>query len=163
MKGIYLCARKHRLPGYDIDYNDIEAFVGIDIVKDAYTIGYDFIKDYDYIIATPPCNYYSRANYRRDTSIVSQKTKGLLPHCLDLCLSSGLPFIVENVENKNLLPKADCFMFNFGQHTFYTNVLMPQFDPKLAVKQNKAHVSRNKRDGNANVDLVIKTFLEVIN
>lgn len=162
MKGIYICARKHRLFGYDIDYNDIEAFDGINLCMDAYNIDDKMLEKYDFIIATPPCNYYSRANYRREISTVAQITKNLLPHCIGLCLRSGKPFIIENVCNDTLLPKADCFMFDFGQHTFYTNVFMPQFDKRLAVRQNKQHISRNKRDGNANVDLVIRTFLEVI-
>ena len=33
------------------------------------------LSPYDVIIATPPCNYYSRANYRRETSEYSQMTK----------------------------------------------------------------------------------------
>lgn len=33
---------------------------------------------------------------------------------------------------------------------------------RFAKKQNKAHLCRNKRDNNYNVDLIIKTFLEQI-
>lgn len=159
MKGIYLCARKHRLEGYNIVYNDIIPFSGIDIVDDMCNVD---VSKYDYIIATPPCNYYSRANYRRDTSRVAQSTKHLLPYCLDLCLTQGKPFIIENVCNSRLLPKSDFYEFDFGNHHFYTNVFMLVPDKSWSVSQNKQNVSRNKRDGNYNVDFIIRLFLESI-
>ena len=159
MKGVYLCARKHRIPGYLIDYNDIEYYPGITLLGDCRNID---VSQYDFIIATPPCNYYSRANYRRDVSTVAQSTKDLLPYCIDICQRSGKPFIIENVCNSSLLPKADCYEFDFGQHHFYTNVFMLVPHKSFSVKQNKAYVCRNKRDGNYNVDLIIKLFLEVI-
>lgn len=159
MKGIYLCAREHRIPGYDIDYNDIVAFSGIDIVDDLMNVD---VSKYDYIIATPPCNYYSHANWRRDTSRIAQSTKHLLPYCLDLCLTQGKPFLIENVMNSRLLPKAECYQFDFGQHHFYTNVFMLIPDKSFAVRQNKQYTTPSQRDGNYNVDFVIRLFLERI-
>lgn len=159
MKGIYLASRKHRIPGYDIDYNDIEEYEGINICCDMLTVD---LSKYDYIIATPPCNYYSRANYRRETSKVAQETKHLLPTILEKLQKLNKPFIVENVLNESLLPKSNVYEFNFGQHHFYTNVFMLVYDSSYAEKQNKQNVTRSKRDGNKNVDLIIKLFLETI-
>lgn len=159
MKGIYLCARKHRLSGYSLDYNDVVYYPGITLLCSCEDVD---LASYDYIIATPPCNYYSKANYRREISKVALETKHLLPYCLDVCRRSGKPFIIENVENSSLLPKADdLYVFTFGKHTFYTNVffLVPLGSE---VSQYKANVCRNKRDDNFNVDLIIRIFLETI-
>lgn len=159
MKGIYLASKKHRIPGYDIDYNDIIAFDGINVLGDMMDVD---LNKYDFIIATPPCNYYSRANWRRESSEVAQNTKHLLPSILSKCVSLGKPFIVENVMNASLLPKSSVYEFDFGQHHFYTNVFMFTPDKSFAKRQNKQFLSRSRRDGNENVDLIIKLFLEVI-
>lgn len=160
MLGIYLCARKHRLLDYDIVYNDIISYDGIDIVSDCRSVS---LLPFDYIICTPPCNYYSRANYRRDISKIALETKDILPYMINKCILSGKPFLIENVLNDSLLPKADCFTYKFGNHIYYTNVLLCMVSKDLFVKQNKANVCRNKRDGNYNVDLIIRLFLEIIN
>ena len=164
MKGLYLCSREHRIPGYEIIYNDIVNYPGIDLCMDIRDIRLkDLVNNnIDYIIATPPCNFYSRANYRRESSIVAQETKDLLPYCLALCIKSGLPFIIENVMNSTLLPKSNLYEFDFGQYHFYTNVFMLVPDKSYAVSQNKQNVTRSKRDGNKNVDLIIKLFLELV-
>ena len=97
MKGIYLAAYKDRHYDFDIDYNDIVALPGINIVGDMMSVD---LSGYDFIIASPPCNYYSRANYRRDYSDYALSTKHLLPDILNKHLTVGKPFIVENVRNE---------------------------------------------------------------
>lgn len=159
MKGIYLCAKEHRIIGYDIVYNDIVNYPGIDICCDMLNID---ISNYDFVIATPPCNYYSRANYRRETSKIAQDTKHLLPAILEKLKNYNKPFIVENVCNKTLLPKSDFLEFNFGNHHFYTNILIMHIDKGFSKKQNKAKLSYGKRDNNYNVDLVFKLFLSEV-
>lgn len=165
MKGIYLCSRSHRIPGIRCDYNDIESYPGINILKDALYVD---LSDYDYIICTPPCNYYSKANYRRDVSDVANQTKHLLPILLNRLYMLDKPFIVENVNNKVLFDKAglfdydDLIVFSFGGHTFWTNIKFTIPNKCLAVKQDKQNVCRNKRDNNYNVDLIIKLFLSEI-
>ena len=103
MLGLYGCARKPRIPGYQIIYNDIEKRFKADLICDIKTIDFS---EYDYFIMTPPCNYYSKANYRRDTSKVALETKDLLPYCLKECINTSKPFIVENVNNQVLLPNT---------------------------------------------------------
>lgn len=159
MKGVYLCSRAHRLPGYDIDYNDVEFYPGINLLCDCMDVD---LNGYDFVIATPPCNYYSRANWRRVYSDVAQSTKHLLPGILEKCQKFGKPFIIENVLNSSLLPKSEVYEFDFGQHHFYTNLFMFVPDKSFAIRQNKQNVSRSKRDGNYNVDFIIKLFLEVL-
>lgn len=159
MKGIYLASKQHRIPGYTIDYNDIQEYEGINIPGDMLQID---TNDYDYVIATPPCNYYSKANFRRESSKIAQNTKHLLPDILEKLKNYKKPFIVENVCNSTLLPKTKFYEFDFGNHHFYTNVFLLVPDKSYAVKQNKQNVCRNKRDNNYNVDLIIKIFLEII-
>ena len=161
MKGIYLCARCHRIPGYDIDYNDIEPLPGINIQCSCENIK---LEKYDFIIATPPCNYWSRANYRRDKSKVAQLTKHLLIYCLKECIKSGKPFIVENVLIPNYLrPKEfDSYKFTYGTHTFWTNVLLPNPGKPIKPGKWKNYKSYGKRDDNIQVDYIIRLFLSTI-
>lgn len=176
MLGLYLCARKHRLPGYNIHYNDIEYYPGIDYVLDCRlllrNISSKFMRKYDYFIATPPCNFYSRANYRRNQSTVALMTKDLLPLCLEKLSKLKKPYIIENVLNDSLILKDDqiskiikdnsIYYIKFGGHIFFTNIFMFNFHKSWSHKQNKQNVCRNKRDGNYNVDLVIKEFLRIV-
>ena len=73
MRGIYLAAYKAMHPNHDIVYQDINGKrdIGGDMMEVDLT-------PYDFIIATPPCNWWSRANWRRDSSEYSLKTKHLL-------------------------------------------------------------------------------------
>ena len=174
MLGLYLCARKHRLAGYNIVYNDIDKSFNCDITCDCRELlnNDNLGKRFDYFIATPPCNYYSRANYRRNQSTVALMTKDLLPLCLKRLSFIGKPFLVENVLNDNLILKDTCiskiisdnsiYYFKFGGHIFFTNIFIFNFHKSWSHKQNKKNVCRNKRDGNYNVDLVIKEFLSIV-
>lgn len=160
MKGIYLASKEHRIKGVNLDYNDIEDLEGINLQCDMLEVD---INNYDYVIATPPCNYYSKANYRRETSFVAQSTKHLLPGILEKLKKYNKPFLVENVCNQTLLPKTSFYEFNFGNHHFYTNVFILIPDKSFAKKQNKQNLAYRKRDNNYNVHLIIDIFLEMIN
>ncbi len=121
-RGIYLGAFKANHPGYDIVYQDINN--KRDIGGDMLSID---LSQYDYIIATPPCNYYSRANYRRNCSKYSLATKDLLPCIIEKLCILNKPFIVENVRNdplfkKNGLYNYPCYIYKIGRHTYWTNV-----------------------------------------
>lgn len=122
MKIIYLAAHIANHPNYDIDYQDITGKRDID--GDMMEVNLD---PYDVIIATPPCNYRSRANYRRETSEYSQKTKYLLPGILLKLQNQNKPYIVENVRNSKLfkeygLYNGKSFIYEIGRHTYWTNI-----------------------------------------
>lgn len=161
MKGIYLAAFKVLHPNYNITYQDING--KRDIAGDMLDIN---LNDYDFVIASPPCNYWSRANYRRETSEYSQKTKHLLPTILNKLIALNKPFIVENVINRKLFKKyglynVDCFIYEHGRHTYWTNKMI-NF---LGVKQYKEDITNmpsNKRQGGINVHNVIEYWLELI-
>lgn len=170
IKIFYGCARKHRL---DIDhvlfiYNDIDKRYCCNYTCDIRDIlsgkkipGINLC-DYDGVIFTPPCNYYSRANYRRETSLIAQETKDLLPKCLLWCALHQIPFLVENVANKSFL--GDYFpqyQFVVGNHTYWSNVISKAdfLGVEFEKNQRKNFVAPSKRNDNKNVDIVIKTFV----
>lgn len=188
MLGIYLGAYKAYHKNYNIDYNDIKkTSEHINVIDDMLNVN---LSTYDYIIATPPCNYWSRANYRRETSRYAQATKHLLPDIIDKLIKIGKPFIIENVRNNklmnqyNLLDK-DCYIIQHGRHTYWTNVkfdisnieIKTQFKAqykKIGHKQflnesngkiyrsnNTIRLESNTESGN-DVHEVIERFLRVI-
>jgi len=160
-KGIYLASYKANHPNHHIIYQDING--KRDLGGDMMDID---LNPYDFIIATPPCNYYSKANYRRETSEYSQKTKHLLPSILKKLYEEFFdkPFIVENVINNSLIPHDyddKLFVYKAGGHTYWSNVLINVSDLEFE-KQNKQNVWRGKRQGGINVHLVIEKFIQTV-
>lgn len=172
MKGIYLAACLARHSNYDMDYNDIDDKFGCNIICDMMDV--DLTK-YDYIIASPPCNYYSRANYRRDISEYALSTKHLLPLILEKCGKLNKPFLIENVRNTVVMKKEgifdicnkyNIFVYFIGRHTYFTNQFV-----NLACRQKIDYVDKqryystnfdNYRQGGENVHNVIEIWLEYI-
>lgn len=165
MIGIYLAAGKAVHNKYNIIYQDINGLR--DIGGDMMNIN---IYDYDYVIAKPPCNYYSRANYRRNISVYSLSTKHLLPEILKKLDFYNKPYIVENVRNYNLMKENKCFdnnsfVYEIGRHTFWTNILLPNMickDRYSIGNKNLQYYSSKDRQADKQVFNVIETFLEVI-
>lgn len=123
--------------------------------------------DYDIILCSPPCNYYSRANYRRDSSDYALRTKDLLPLCINKAYRSGKPFMIENVRNKNLFKKLqipnDIFIYEYGRHTYFTNVMIDLNGvPQDEGTNNIQNISTNHRQGGFSVNSVFKWFLSVV-
>lgn len=185
MKIIYLAAYKAHHPKWDITYQDINGKrdIGGDMLEVDLT-------PYDVIIATPPCNYYSRANYRRETSEYSQMTKHLLPGILQRLIQINKPFIVENVRSPIRFQSAGLFnlplyIYIYGRHTYWTNIPfnpsnIPQFNEyKLTISKkqedgtwhktgkryikNMNNLASSNRQGGTNVHNVIEWWLEVVN
>ena len=161
MKIIYLAAFKAEHPGYDIVYQDINGKRDLD--GDMLDID---LEPYDIIIATPPCNYWSRANWRRNTSEYSLKTKHLLPCILEKLIKIDKPFIVENVRNSKMFKENGLFdlplyIYEYGRHTYWTNIL---FNPNN-VKQvfdDIQNLSKNNRQGSQNVHNIIEHWLNIV-
>lgn len=161
LKGIYLASYKAYHPGYNIIYQDINGLR--DIGGDMLNIE---LSEYDFVIATPPCNYWSRANYRREYSLYSQKTKHLLPGIIDKLKDYKKPFIIENVINKplfyknNVLPQNNICVYYIGRHIYFTNILFNTYINQE--KENIQYLSSSDRQGNNNVFYVIDRFLKCI-
>ena len=122
MRVIYLAAGRAKLEHNNVTYNDIKE--KRDLNCDMLAVN---LKNYDVLIATPPCNYYSRANNSREKSEYAQRTKHLLPDIIEKFIKLGKPFIVENVRNAPLFKKLglyekECFIYIHGRHTYWTNV-----------------------------------------
>ena len=161
MKGIYLASFRANHPNWDIVYQDIDG--KRDIGGDMMDVD---LTPYDFIIATPPCNYWSKANYRRETSEYSQKTKHLLPSILKKLCSQDKPFIVENVRNssrfkENGLYDFPCYIYVIGRHTYWTNVMFGVDDIHQEPKQID-QLSRSKRQGGDDVHEVIERWLSTL-
>ena len=122
-KIVYLASGNAIVPGYNIDYNDL--YIQRDISGDMLEVD---LVNYDVIIATPPCNYWSRANYRRKYSFYSLMTFHLLPCILMKLYALNKPFIVENVRNSRMFKENGLFDFPgiyvyiVGRHTYWSNV-----------------------------------------
>ncbi len=172
MKGIYLASYKALHPNHDIIYQDINGQRDID--GDMMDVD---LSSYDFIIATPPCNWYSRANYRRNTSEYALKTKHLLPGILKKLCNQSKPFIVENVKNKKLFQQeglldVNCYIHFVGRHTYWTNILMDTSDiiqkPKVEIVNGKRkwlssqNLDKRDRQGGEEVHEVIERFLQSI-
>lgn len=160
MKGIYLACYKAYHPGYNIDYQDING--KRDIGGDMMDVD---LSKYDFVIATPPCNYYSRANWRRNESEYSLRTKLLLPKILTKLSTCSIPYIVENVRNDSLFEKMGlfslpCFVYRIGRHTYWTNILLPS-DIQQDF-ENIQYLGRSKRQGSKNVHRVIDLWLSIV-
>lgn len=176
MKGIYLGACRAYHPNYDLDYNDIVAGYHINVICDMLQVD---LSKYDYIIATPPCNYYSRCNYRRDTSSYALATRHLLPDILVKAALSKKLFIVENVRNKNLFSscgiykicdKYGIFSYEYGRHTYFTNVMINFIGIKQrqdflcgGIRINYGDKLSSYNQGGFNVHNVIEYWLSVVN
>ena len=163
MKIIYLASHTAKLKYDNVVYNDIKG--DVDIIGDMLKVD---LTDYDILIATPPCNYYSRANYRRETSIYAQETKHLLPDILKKFYKTGKPFIVENVINKVLMRDIIDNHINNGfyykEHGRHSYFMSHDIDvSKLhQIKDNVQNTSQNKRQGGYNVNIVLEYYIEKV-
>ena len=172
MKGIYLASYKALHEGHDIVYQDING--ERDLAGDMMHID---LFPYDYIIATPPCNYWSRANYRRETSEYAQQTKHLLPGILHKLVKQEKPFIVENVRNDKMFKKYGLFDYNLyvyrvGRHTYWSNIELDlsnviqkaESDIKDGKKRwlSSQNLPRERRQGGKEVHEVVEIFIQKV-
>ena len=169
MKGIYLAAGNAVHSNYDIIYQDINN--KRDIGGDMLDIE---LESFDYIIASPPCNYWSIARGSR-CSNYSILTKHLLPCIIDKCIKLSKPFIVENVKNNKrmtengIIPRNDCIVFTHGRHIYFTNV--PFEYSNIPQRQDFKHhgyvikyedMDNQYHQGGYNVHNVIEAFLHEV-
>lgn len=160
--GIYLASFKAQHNGHSIVYQDING--KRDIAGDMLDVD---LSSYDYIIATPPCNYWSCANYRRDFSSYSLSTKHLLPSILFKLYKLDKPFIVENVRNDPLFSSYGLFdlglyVYKIGRHTYWSNIFFDSSDIVQKSVGNIKYLSVSKRQGGKEVHEVIERFIETV-
>lgn len=168
IKIIYACSGNGKIeikdPAVKIYTND--KYVKTDIQKDCQQINYD---EFDMIIASPPCNYWSKANYRRDReeSKYAQKTKYLLQFFLNIATNNNKPIIIENVINRKLMEKELKIPNNIeivinGRHTYFSNKNI-QFIKKFTFEKscNIVNKSTKQRQGDNQVQQVFEKFIKI--
>jgi hypothetical protein len=163
MKIIYLGAYQAVHPNHNMIYQDING--KRDISGDMLDVD---LTPYDVIIATPPCNYWSKARGSKKPSQYSLDTKHLLPSIIKKLIELDKPFIVENVRNKPAFMKEGlydlpCFIYHHGRHTYWTNMM---FNPKTVdqhfdFKYGGVKLVQNTQGG-SNVHNVIEYWLKVV-
>ncbi len=123
-KVIYLASGRAKLKYDNVVYNDM--YETADLKCDMLQVD---LNNYDIILASPPCNYYSRARGSNPPSDYAKYTKHLLPTILNKVMKLNKPFIIENVRNKPLFKKLGlfnlpCFVYFHGRHTYWTNIML---------------------------------------
>lgn len=124
-KGIYLGACRAKHLGHTIAYQDINGKrdIGGDMLEVDLSL-------YDYIIATPPCNWWSQANPYYWRSEYALKTRHLLPLILIRLGKQEKPFVVECVKNLKRYKENNifriCEMYGIkwqvvGRHIYFSN------------------------------------------
>lgn len=154
--GLY---RFPQIDGVKFVYNDIQ--YPVDYQCDMRELE-PLLDTFDCILASPPCNYYSRANYRRETSKYAQATKDLLPWCQRMAsdLIGRVPMIIENVRNRHLIPlPADLNILYSRRHTFFAN---HPFSVYGASKSGLSHVCSVNRQGDEEVHETFFEFVKLI-
>lgn len=174
MKGIYLGACRARHPSYDLVYQDINPKFHPDIEGDMLCVN---LEPYDFVIATPPCNYWSKANPYYWYSLYALKTMHLLPSLLIKLKMTGKPFLVENV--KNIKRMRDLHIFDIcakfcinvqfvGRHTYFTNLEFVDLscrqrqDFKIHGKCINKEVYGGSNQGGSNVGDVVEIWLSYL-
>lgn len=167
MKTIYLACGRAQLNHEDVVYNDL--FENRDLKCDMLSVD---LNDYDVLIATPPCNFYSHARGGNPPSDYALKTKHLLPTIIEKFIRTGKPFIVENVRNEPLFKKLglynyNCFVYKHGRHTYWTNVFInfsfiPQEHDFIRIPGYGSIRLKKYVQGGKNVNDVFDYFLEVV-
>ena len=167
IKIIYLAAGNAIIYKYNnlITYNDF--YIKRDLVCDMLQVD---LSNYDILIATPPCNYFSRARGNCKPSAYAESTKHLLPTIIKKFKNTGKVFIVENVINKVKMKEiingnSDIFYYEHGRHSYFTNIMInfkgiPQaFDFKFGGN----FINKDSdRQGGKNVNDVLEHFIDFI-
>lgn len=164
MKVIYLACGRARLKYKNVVYNDIVE--DSDLKCDMMDVD---LSQYDFILASPPCNYYSRCNYRAESSAYAQKTKHLLPSIIKKCLLLNKPFVIENVRSPKKfkmigLFDLPIFIYFHGRHTYFTNIMIDfrHIPQTFDFYSLNGHCARKKSyvQGGDNVNNVFDYILE---
>lgn len=163
-KVIYLASYKSILERNDFDITYQDKYIQRDVGGCMLDVD---LADYDIIIATPPCNYWSKANYRRDSSKYALDTKHLLPGILGKLEDLDKPFLVENVRNrvimKEVLDNFKGFIYEVGRHTYFTNILLNMTNIKQPYDFKYGGIclrSNKDRQGGESVNQIINFFLD---
>jgi DNA (cytosine-5)-methyltransferase 1 len=129
------CTKGYQQAGFYVVGVDIEPqphYCGDEFIRaDVLTLDIEFMKSFDAIHASPPCQRYSLMQHIHKNK---DKHPDLIEPTRNLLLTTGKPFIIENVEGSPLLnPTRLCgtmFGLKISRHRlFETNFSMPLLNP----------------------------------
>jgi DNA (cytosine-5)-methyltransferase 1 len=90
--GYWRSGRFSEIVGVDVDCDLRDRYAFDFIHADALTLDYEFLMQFDFIHASPPCQFYSKATPDR------AKHMRLIPGTHLMLHSTGVPYVIENVE-----------------------------------------------------------------
>lgn len=98
--GYWLSGRFSEIVGVDINPENRDRYSFDFVQGDAMKLDYEFLMQFDFIHASPPCQFYSKATPDRS------KHPRLIPGVHHMLFAVGKPFVIENVEGsgKDLRP-----------------------------------------------------------
>jgi len=108
--GYWLSGRFSEVVGIDTNYDLKRSYAFDFICGDALSLDYDFLMDFDFIHASPPCQGYSKM-----TPDQSKHPRLIKPTHLML-EAAGKPYVIENVEGsgQELRPNLRLYGHDFG-------------------------------------------------
>lgn len=172
--GLYLAANKARHLNHHIIYQDIDPQFKCDMDGDMLKyMDADITQYYTYIIATPPCNWWSKANPYYWRSEYALKTRHLLPLTLIKLAQQKKPFIVECVKNikrykeNHIFKICEMYSINYqivGRHIYFSNTNIDVSCPQIQdFKYGGRRVNNDKyNQGGTNVHNCIEIFINEI-
>jgi site-specific DNA-cytosine methylase len=148
---------------HKVIYNDYN--IQRDIKDDMLNV---HLNGYDMIIATPPCNYYSRANWKRERSEYALSTKHLLPSIIKRLEKLDIPILIENVRNpglmKDIINNTNLFYVPYGRHSYFVNRFVDFTNiPQKRISIYKFPYSKygNGRQGDSDINEIIDYYIKM--
>jgi len=94
----------------------------LEVMKDL-----DFLRQFDLIVASPPCQTHSRTKHLRDAQGGTTTKLDLIPETREALIASGVPYIIENVPGAPLIDPVLCcgssFDLKVRRHRFFESNL----------------------------------------
>lgn len=108
--GYWLSGCFTEIVGIDVDYGVKQAYAFDFICGDALNLTYDFLMDFDFIHASPPCQAYSKMTPK------GSHHPRLIKPTHQMLTASGVPYVIENVEGSGseLRPNLRLYGKDFG-------------------------------------------------
>lgn len=167
MKGIYLASCIARHNNYDLVYQDIDPQYNCDIGGSMLDVD---LTPYDFVIATPPCQWWSKMNMQYFNSPYAWQTINLLPLTIIKLVKNKKPFIIENVINRKRFENLGIYklcsyyhvrVVEVGRHTYFTNTNYDLECPQhLDFGHGGIRVNNDGyNQGGSNVHVVIEKWL----
>jgi len=137
--GYWRSGRFSEIVGVDIVPQMSSAYAFDFLSSDILTLTYDFLLDFDFIHASPPCQYYSKMTPDRT------KHPRLIPQVHHMLQACNVPYVIENVEGsgQDLRPNLVMNGLHFGLKSdrvryFHVSTLSPSM---RLIKRGRAGLS----------------------